>query len=103
MDEATSQIDSNLDDKIQKTIREEFVESIVITVAHRLKTLVDYDQILVLDAGEIVEFGAPKELMMAPGGAFREMCMKSADWPVLAAVFGCLEPSSSSSSTPSYT
>ncbi|KAF5385025.1 hypothetical protein D9615_001230 [Tricholomella constricta] len=67
MDEATSQIDANLDDQIQKTIREEFADAIVITIAHRLKTIMDYDRVLVLDEGEIVEFGQPREMM----GTFR--------------------------------
>ncbi|KAG6817911.1 hypothetical protein H0H87_012379 [Tephrocybe sp. NHM501043] len=83
LDEATSQIDSNLDDMIQKTIRDEFRDAIVITIAHRLKTILDYDRVLVLDAGEIVEFGTPKGLMSIEGGPFREMCRKSADWLVL--------------------
>ncbi|KAG7452254.1 P-loop containing nucleoside triphosphate hydrolase protein [Guyanagaster necrorhizus] len=84
MDEATSQIDSHLDDQIQRTIREELSSAIVITIAHRLKTIIDYDRILVLDEGEIVEFGKPKELLQRVGGAFREMCKKSPDWPMLA-------------------
>ncbi|KAF8808123.1 pleiotropic drug resistance ABC transporter [Phlegmacium glaucopus] len=82
MDEATSQIDSNLDDQIQKTIREELANAIVITIAHRLKTVMDYDRILVLDEGNIVEFDAPWVLVQTPNGAFREMCRNSADWPL---------------------
>ncbi|KAG1864676.1 P-loop containing nucleoside triphosphate hydrolase protein [Suillus subalutaceus] len=83
MDEATSQIDSHLDDQIQTTIREELSGALVITIAHRLKTIIDYDRILVLDAGEIIEFDKPKILLAKVGGAFREMCRKSADWPQL--------------------
>jgi ABC-type multidrug transport system fused ATPase/permease subunit len=83
MDEATSQIDSRLDDQIQTTICEELSGALVITIAHRLKTIIDYDRILVLDAGEIVEFDKPKVLLAKVGGAFREMCRKSADWPQL--------------------
>ncbi|KAL0951622.1 hypothetical protein HGRIS_008303 [Hohenbuehelia grisea] len=83
MDEATSQIDSQLDDQIQKTIREELSGALVITIAHRLKTIIDYDRILLLDNGEVLEFGTPKELFSKPGGAFREMCKRSADWPLL--------------------
>ncbi len=44
----------------------------------------DYDRILVLDEGKIVEFDEPKVLLVREGGAFREMCRKSADWPVFA-------------------
>ncbi|KIJ66220.1 hypothetical protein HYDPIDRAFT_26589 [Hydnomerulius pinastri MD-312] len=86
MDEATSQIDSQLDDQIQYTIREELSDALVITIAHRLKTIIDYDRILVLDTGEITEFGPPKELLAKSGGAFREMCRRSADWPLFASI-----------------
>ncbi|KAG1834405.1 P-loop containing nucleoside triphosphate hydrolase protein [Suillus variegatus] len=74
MDEATSQIDSRLDDQIQTTIREELSGALIITIAHRLKTIIDYDRIL---------FDEPKVLLAKVGGAFREMCRKSADWPQL--------------------
>lgn len=83
MDEATSQIDTALDDQIQRTIREEFAGAIVITIAHRLKTVLDYDRILVLGHGEILEFDTPEALISKPGGVFREMCRASADWAVL--------------------
>ncbi|KAK7063980.1 P-loop containing nucleoside triphosphate hydrolase protein [Favolaschia claudopus] len=86
MDEATSQIDSRLDDQIQQTIREELTGAIVITIAHRLKTIMDYDRILVLDDGELLEFGSPKMLLQRTGGTFREMCRKSPDWPLFAAI-----------------
>lgn len=72
--------------KIQKTIREELSSALVITIAHRLKTIIDYDRILVLDAGQIAEFGEPRALLMKPGGLFREMCKKSADWPIFASI-----------------
>ncbi|EIW86976.1 pleiotropic drug resistance ABC transporter [Coniophora puteana RWD-64-598 SS2] len=80
MDEATSQIDTVLDEQIQKTIREELSASLVITIAHRLKTIIEYDQILVLDAGRVVEFGTPKDLLKVTDGKFSEMCRSSADW-----------------------
>ena len=109
MDEATSQIDTALDDQvraflviqhvpvhptdillvlpcvgqIQRTIREEFAGSIVITIAHRLKTVLDYDRILVLGNGDVLEFDTPEALINKPGGVFREMCRASADWVTL--------------------
>ncbi|KAJ7193321.1 pleiotropic drug resistance ABC transporter [Mycena pura] len=86
MDEATSQIDSHLDDQIQKTIREELSGAIVITIAHRLKTIIDYDRILVLDDGELAEFESPKVLLQKKGGIFKEMCRKSPDWPLFEAI-----------------
>ncbi|KAF9270717.1 pleiotropic drug resistance ABC transporter [Marasmius fiardii PR-910] len=86
MDEATSQIDNELDEKIQRTIREELSSAIVITIAHRLKTIIDYDRILVLSDGEIAEFGTPQELLGVNGGMFREMCRRSPDWPLFASL-----------------
>jgi ABC-type transport system involved in Fe-S cluster assembly fused permease/ATPase subunit len=68
--------------KIQRTIREELNNAIVITIAHRLKTVMDYDRILVLDEGRIVEFDNPWVLMQTQNSAFREMCRNSADWPL---------------------
>ncbi|KAI0671861.1 P-loop containing nucleoside triphosphate hydrolase protein [Trametes maxima] len=79
LDEATSQIDSDLDDQIQRTIREEFSGAIVITIAHRLRTVLDYDRIMVLGAGEILEFDTPPALLKTPGSVFREMCRASTD------------------------
>jgi ABC-type multidrug transport system fused ATPase/permease subunit len=72
--------------QIQKTIREELSNALVITIAHRLKTIIDYDRILVLDAGQIAEFDEPRALLMKTGGMFREMCKKSADWPLFASL-----------------
>ena len=68
--------------KIQRTIREELKNAIVITIAHRLKTVMDYDRILVLDEGRVVEFDTPRALIQTPNSAFREMCRNSADWPL---------------------
>ncbi|OJT02453.1 ATP-dependent bile acid permease [Trametes pubescens] len=100
LDEATSQIDTDLDDQvrlssdpaprsrslkhvlstqIQRTIREEFAGAIVITIAHRLRTVLDYDRIMVLSAGEVLEFDTPSVLVKKPGSMFREMCRASTD------------------------
>ena len=63
MDEATAAVDLETDDLIQATIRKEFVDSSVLTIAHRLHTIMDYDRIMVLDKGELREYDAPNELL----------------------------------------
>ncbi|KAI0657563.1 multidrug resistance-associated ABC transporter [Cubamyces menziesii] len=77
LDEATSSIDFATDAKIQATIREEFGDSLLLTVAHRLRTVIDYDRLIVLDKGEIAEFDTPLNLIHKEGGIFRGMCIKS--------------------------
>ncbi|KAI0672246.1 multidrug resistance-associated ABC transporter [Trametes maxima] len=77
LDEATSSIDFATDAKIQATIREEFGNSLLLTVAHRLRTVIDYDRLLVLDKGELAEFDTPLNLIQKEGGIFRSMCLKS--------------------------
>ncbi|KAL2130865.1 hypothetical protein VTI74DRAFT_5839 [Chaetomium olivicolor] len=82
MDEATASIDYATDSAIQETIRE--LTSTIITIAHRLQTIVDYDKVLVLDKGQIVEYGHPWELIRKrQGGVFRGMCEMSGDFEVL--------------------
>lgn len=82
-DEATSSIDFATDLKIQQTIREEFGNSLLLTVAHRLRTVIDYDRLLVLDAGRVVEFDTPYSLIKKEGGIFRGMCLKSGNFAEL--------------------
>ena len=87
MDEATASIDYNTDAKIQETIRE-LQGKTIITIAHRLKTIVDYDRVVVLDQGSVKEVGVPWELLdpSRPGGEkrwFREMCEMSGEIEVL--------------------
>lgn len=79
MDEATASIDYTTDSKIQETIRE--LKSTIITIAHRLQTIVDYDKVLVLDKGEVVEYAHPYELLRKTGedAVFRGMCETSGD------------------------
>ncbi|KAG9310797.1 hypothetical protein JVU11DRAFT_8649 [Chiua virens] len=77
LDEATSSIDFDTDAKIQTTIREEFGESLLLTVAHRLRTVIDYDRLIVLDKGEVAEFDTPLNLIEKEDGIFRNMCLKS--------------------------
>ncbi|KAJ9603977.1 Transporter of the ATP-binding cassette (ABC) [Cladophialophora chaetospira] len=77
MDEATASIDYATDSKIQDTLRE-LKNNTILTIAHRLQTIIDYDRVLVLDKGEVVEYGHPFELLKE-GGHFREMCETTGD------------------------
>lgn len=72
MDEATASIDYATDAKIQETIR--LIKNTTITIAHRLQTIIDYDKVLVLDKGEVIEYGHPYDLIRKDGGSFRSMC-----------------------------
>ncbi|KAH7322247.1 ABC transporter type 1, transmembrane domain-containing protein [Rhizoctonia solani] len=83
MDESTASVDFEIDAKIQATVREEFKQSMLITIAHRLRTVIDNDRILVLDAGRVAEFDTPKKLLEKPNGVFHEMCRKSGDYEYL--------------------
>ncbi|TFK37295.1 multidrug resistance-associated ABC transporter [Crucibulum laeve] len=84
LDEATSSIDFATDAKIQATIREEFHNSLLLTVAHRLRTVIDYDRLIVLDKGQIAEFDTPWNLIQKDG-IFRNMCLKSGSFSELEA------------------
>ena len=63
LDEATANIDVVTEEKIQKLIEEEFKESTVITIAHRLNTIIKSDKVLVLDQGSVQEYDTPQALM----------------------------------------
>ena len=71
LDEATSALDLETDSVIQKTIRESFVDVTILTIAHRINTVVDYDKVLVLDHGTIVE--SPQKLLNDPQSKFYEL------------------------------
>lgn len=73
LDEVTASVDVHTDVLMQRVIREEFRECTIISVAHRLDTIVDFDRIAVLSAGRIVELGTPEELLRKEGGAFRQL------------------------------
>ncbi|KAG9009269.1 hypothetical protein FRB94_012338 [Tulasnella sp. JGI-2019a] len=83
MDEATSSIDFAADEAVQKTIREEFTNALLITIAHRIRTVIDYDRLIVMDQGRIVEIDTPYNLIQKEGGIFRGMCLKSGQFDEL--------------------
>ncbi|CAK1546480.1 unnamed protein product [Leptosia nina] len=63
LDEATANVDTETDRQIQSTIRSKFASSTVLTIAHRLNTVMDYDRVIVMDKGRVVESGHPFELL----------------------------------------
>ncbi|XP_076852211.1 multidrug resistance-associated protein 1 isoform X2 [Brachyhypopomus gauderio] len=76
LDEATAAVDLETDNLIQSTIRTQFEECTVLTIAHRLNTIMDYTRVLVLDKGQMAEFGSPSSLV-AKKGIFYKMAKDS--------------------------
>lgn len=72
MDEATASVDYSTDLKIQKAL--DAIVATNITIAHRLQTIINFDKVLVLDHGEIKEFGHPFQLLQDKKGLFRAIC-----------------------------
>ncbi|XP_064825804.1 ATP-binding cassette sub-family C member 4-like isoform X1 [Oncorhynchus masou masou] len=77
IDEATANVDPRTDELIQKTIRDKFRECTVLTIAHRLNTIIDSDRILVLDAGQIHEYDEPYTLLQNHDGIFFKMVQQT--------------------------
>uniref|UniRef100_A0A8C5BEN1 Cystic fibrosis transmembrane conductance regulator n=1 Tax=Gadus morhua TaxID=8049 RepID=A0A8C5BEN1_GADMO len=77
IDEATAHVDPRTDELIQRTIREKFRDCTVLTIAHRLNTIIDSDRIMVLDAGEIQAYDAPYTLLQDPEGIFYKMVQQT--------------------------
>jgi ATP-binding cassette subfamily C (CFTR/MRP) protein 1 len=73
LDEPTASIDMETDNVIQKTIKEDFGDCTIVTIAHRLNTIIDYDRVLVLDHGRIKEFDTPAQLLRDHQGTFSAM------------------------------
>ena len=63
LDEATAAVDPDTDAVVQRTVREHFQGCTVVTIAHRLNTVLDSDRVLVLEAGRVKEIGAPDQLL----------------------------------------
>ena len=77
MDEATASIDYKTEEIIQKAIADLLNDSTFITIAHRIKTILNYDKILTLDNGKIVDFDTPKNLLNDKNSLFYELYSKS--------------------------
>ncbi|SMN22423.1 similar to Saccharomyces cerevisiae YGR281W YOR1 Plasma membrane ATP-binding cassette (ABC) transporter [Maudiozyma saulgeensis] len=77
LDEATSSVDYKTDDNIQKRIVDAFSDCTILCIAHRIKTILDYDRIIVMDQGEIVENNSPYTLFSDKSSIFRDMCLRS--------------------------
>lgn len=92
MDEATASVDFATDEAIQKAIRSEFKSSTLLTIAHRLSSVIDYDRLLVLADGKVAEFDTPivsyqsprtsrsanpQNLLRQDGSLFKNLCEKS--------------------------
>ena len=77
VDEATANLDNPTDELVQKTIRERFSQCTVLTIAHRLQTIIDSDRVLVMDAGRVAEFDSPHLLLRDNGSQFSELARKT--------------------------
>lgn len=77
MDEATASIDNATDSLIQQMVRENFRDATVLTIAHRLNTILDSDRVLVLDDGRVAELDSPDNLLNKEGSLFKAMVDKS--------------------------
>ncbi|GAA5802280.1 hypothetical protein HPULCUR_007743 [Helicostylum pulchrum] len=86
LDDTTSSVDFDTDRQIQETIREEFKDSTLLCIAHRIRTVAGYDRILVMDQGEVKEFDTPYELISKEGGVFRQMCESSGEFSEIFAI-----------------
>lgn len=73
LDEATANIDVVTEQAIQKLIKEEFAGATVLTIAHRLNTIINSDRVLFLNHGSVLEYGSPKKLMQDPSSAFSKL------------------------------
>ncbi|XP_058646611.1 ATP-binding cassette sub-family C member 10 isoform X2 [Onychostoma macrolepis] len=73
IDEATASVDHKTDMLLQKTIREKFKDKTVLTIAHRLNTIMDSDRVLVMHAGKVVEFDSPAALCQREDSVFQKL------------------------------
>lgn len=74
LDEATAAVDVETDKVLQETIRSEFKDRTILTIAHRLNTIMDSDRIIVLEQGEVAEFDSPENLLKQKDSLFYALC-----------------------------
>ncbi|KAG0024375.1 hypothetical protein BGZ80_003720 [Entomortierella chlamydospora] len=79
LDEATASVDVETDELIQQTIRKEFQDRTILTIAHRIKTVMDSTRILVMDRGEVVEFDPPEVLLQKPESLFFKLAHQAGE------------------------
>lgn len=77
LDEATASLDLKTDELIQKTVASQFKESTVITIAHRISTVIESDRVVVMDKGQIKEFDKPTTLLQDSNSIFAQLVSKS--------------------------
>jgi ATP-binding cassette, subfamily C (CFTR/MRP), member 1 len=70
LDEATASVDLHTDAVLQQALCTYFADCTVLTIAHRLNTIIDYDRVMVLDGGRVAEFDSPKQLLSRPESIF---------------------------------
>jgi ABC-type multidrug transport system fused ATPase/permease subunit len=71
LDEVSSAVDRETDGLMQRVVREEFEGKTVVAIAHRMETVLDYDQVVVLGDGRVLEVGRPADLRERVGSVFR--------------------------------
>ncbi|KAF9209625.1 hypothetical protein BGZ49_002781 [Haplosporangium sp. Z 27] len=79
LDEATASVDMETDELIQRTIRKEFYDRTILTIAHRIKTVMDSTRILVMEHGRVVEFDAPEVLLKKPESLFFKLAHQAGE------------------------
>ncbi|KAI8357575.1 hypothetical protein B0O80DRAFT_291714 [Mortierella sp. GBAus27b] len=79
LDEATAAVDVETDDLIQSTIRKEFKDRTILTIAHRIKTIMDSDKILVLEKGRVEEYESPRTLLQRPESLFYKLAEQAGE------------------------
>lgn len=83
MDESTANLDNVTDAAIQKVLLEDLDGVTVLTIGHRLRTVINSDKILVLDSGRVVEFDSPMKLLEQEDSSFRHLCQRSGEEALL--------------------